>query len=78
MNAASKTIYTEKTPAPFINQLKLDDFYCWYEINVYTKNEAKLPAIYTDLYKNIQNGFSEKGISMFAPHFQVQKRVDAI
>lgn len=70
-NAALKTEDTEKTPAPFVNQIKLDDFYCWYEINTYTKNVSKLPTIYSELYKNIQDGFAEAGISMYAPHYEV-------
>lgn len=78
IEAAYKTENTESEPAPFVNQLKLDDFYCWYEINVYTKNPELLPAIYTDLHKNIQNGFTEKGLSLYAPHFQVEQHVEKI
>ncbi|MDR2658366.1 MAG: mechanosensitive ion channel family protein [Spirochaetaceae bacterium] len=70
--AALKTKFAEKTPAPFVNQTKLDDFYCWYEINFYTKNVSMLPAIYSDLYKNIQDGFSAANISMYAPHYEVR------
>jgi small-conductance mechanosensitive channel len=70
INAALKTKFTEKTPVPFVNQTKLDDFYCWYEINVYTKDVSKLPAVYSELYKNIQDGFTAANISMFAPHYQ--------
>jgi small-conductance mechanosensitive channel len=69
INAALKTEFTEKSPPPFVNQTKLDDFYCWYEINVYTKNVNRLPGIYSDLYKHIQDGFAESNISMYAPHF---------
>ncbi|MDR1363038.1 MAG: mechanosensitive ion channel family protein [Spirochaetaceae bacterium] len=74
INAALKTKFTEKTPAPFVNQTKLDDFYCWYEINTYTKNVSMLPAIYSDLYKNIQDGFSAANISMYAPHYEVRAK----
>jgi small-conductance mechanosensitive channel len=72
INAALKIEYTEKTPAPFVNQTKLDDFYCWYEINAYTKNVSMLPAIYSELHKNIQDGFAAANISMYAPHYQVR------
>jgi len=78
LNAASKTEHTEKDPPPFVNQTRLDDFYCWYEINVYTKKPELLPSTYSNLYKNIQNGFAENGISMYAPHFEVHQRVDKI
>jgi small-conductance mechanosensitive channel len=72
INAALKIEHIEKTPAPFVNQTKLDDFYCWYEINAYTKNVSMLPAIYSELHKNIQEGFSAANISMYAPHYQVR------
>ncbi|GHV83492.1 hypothetical protein AGMMS50212_08320 [Spirochaetia bacterium] len=78
INAALKTAHTEKYPVPFVNQLKLDDFYCWYEINVYTKDVSMLPLIYTNLYQNIQDGFAESKISLYAPHFQVQRHIDAL
>ncbi|MDR2865037.1 MAG: mechanosensitive ion channel family protein [Spirochaetaceae bacterium] len=72
LNAASKSEHLEKMPVPFINQLQLDDFYCRYEINAYTKDINVLPAVYSELYENIQNGFSEQHISMYAPHYQYQ------
>ncbi|MDR2658931.1 MAG: mechanosensitive ion channel [Spirochaetaceae bacterium] len=71
VNAALKTENTEKTPPPYVNQTKLDDFYCWYEINVYTKKIDMLPVIYSGLYKNIQDGFTAANISMYAPHYEV-------
>jgi small-conductance mechanosensitive channel len=74
INAALKTENTEKSPHPFVNQTKLDDFYCWYEINVYTKNISRLPSIYSELYKNIQDGFDAENISMYAPHHEVYTR----
>jgi small-conductance mechanosensitive channel len=77
INAALKTEFTEKTPPPFVNQTKLDDFYCWYEINVYTKDVSRLPAVYSELYKNIQDGFTAANISMYAPHYQVRINADA-
>ncbi|MDR2445146.1 MAG: mechanosensitive ion channel family protein [Spirochaetaceae bacterium] len=77
INAALKTKFTEKTHSPFVNQTKLDDFYCWYEINVYTKDVSKLPAVYSELYKNIQDGFTAANISMYAPHYHVRINADA-
>jgi small-conductance mechanosensitive channel len=72
INAAQRTGNIEKTPEPFVNQTKLDDFYCWYEINGYTKNVSMLPAIYSELYRNIQDGFAAANISMYAPHYEVR------
>ncbi|MDR2841791.1 MAG: mechanosensitive ion channel family protein [Spirochaetaceae bacterium] len=78
ITAALKSEFILKEPAPFVNQLKLDDFYCWYEINAYTKDVHLLPKVYTELYKNLQDGFVEAGISLYAPHYQVQKRAEEI
>jgi small-conductance mechanosensitive channel len=78
LNAAKKTIHVEPLPEPFINQIALDDFYCHYEVNAFVKNVEPLPGIYADLYKNIQIGFTEKGLSLYAPHYQVQKHTENI
>jgi small-conductance mechanosensitive channel len=52
-------------------QTAMDDFYAHYQINCYTKNVEKAPAIYAELYENIQNGFKEAGIDMTAAHYHV-------
>ncbi|GMO25952.1 MAG: hypothetical protein Ta2B_05760 [Termitinemataceae bacterium] len=75
-SAALKSESILKEPKPFINQLALDDFYCAYELNAYTKNVAKLPRVYTEVYTNIQDGFSDAGISLYAPAYQVQKHIE--
>ena len=69
INAALKTEHLLKEPVPFVNQIELADFYCVYEINAYTKRVDILPRIYSDLFQNIQDGFTEAGVSMYAPHF---------
>ena len=49
----------------------MDDFYAHYQINCYTKEVDRVPAIYAQLYENIQNGFHEAGIDMTAAHYRV-------
>jgi small-conductance mechanosensitive channel len=71
ITAALKTEHIEPDPPPFVNQTKLDDFYAHYEINAYTKRADILPRIYSMLFQNIQDGFTEAGISLYAPHFGV-------
>jgi len=71
INAALATDYVQKKPKPFVLQTNLDDFYARYQINCYTKEVSKVPAIYTMLYENIQNGFREKGLDMTAAHYRV-------
>ncbi|MDR2783630.1 MAG: mechanosensitive ion channel family protein [Treponema sp.] len=64
IESALKTRYVEPDPMPFVLQTKLDDFYAHYEINAYTKAIEKVPAVYSELYKNIQNGFRDAGLDM--------------
>jgi len=71
INAALATDYVQKKPKPFVLQTMLDDFYARYQINCYTKEVSKVPAIYAMLYENIQNGFREAGIDMTAAHYRV-------
>ena len=71
INAALATHHVQKHPKPFVHQTKLDDFYACYQINCYTKDVSKVPAIYTMLYENIQNGFREAGLDMTAAHYRM-------
>ncbi|MDR2734454.1 MAG: mechanosensitive ion channel family protein [Spirochaetota bacterium] len=71
INAALATDYVEKTPAPFVLQTGMEDFYARYQINCYTKEIDKVPAIYASLYENIQNGFHAAGIDMTCAHFRI-------
>jgi small-conductance mechanosensitive channel len=71
INAALATDYVQKKPKPFVLQTAMDDFYARYQINCYTKEVDKVPAIYAQLYENIQNGFHEAGIDMTAAHYGV-------
>jgi small-conductance mechanosensitive channel len=73
INAALATEYVQKKPRPFVLQTAVDDFYAHYQINCYTKEVDKVPAIYAGLYENIQNGFHEAGLDMTAAHhYQVR------
>ena len=69
INAALRTDLVEKTPPPFVLQTSLDDFYVSYEINIYTKEPTKQPAIYSNLHQNIQDCFNEAGLEIMSPHF---------
>jgi small-conductance mechanosensitive channel len=69
--AALKTKNTLSKPKPFVLQTALDDFYCRYQINVYTKEISKTAAIYSELFQHIQDGFKEAGLDMTAPHYKI-------
>ncbi|MGB0563231.1 MAG: mechanosensitive ion channel family protein [Spirulinaceae cyanobacterium] len=65
--AATPEILAE--PAPFVLQTSLDDFYVSYELNAHTASPSKLPRIYSDLHKNIQDGCNEAAIEILSPHY---------
>ena len=71
IKAAKKTPFIEETPEPFVLQKSLDDFYCVYEINAYTKEIAQVMQVYSELHKNIQDVFAEAGLDLTAPHYGI-------
>jgi small-conductance mechanosensitive channel len=71
IEAALKTCHVLKNPKPFVLQTALDDFYAEYQINCYTKEIDNMPAIYSELYANLQDGFASRGLDMTAPHFRI-------
>ncbi|MDR2742656.1 MAG: mechanosensitive ion channel family protein [Treponema sp.] len=70
--AALKTNFVLDTPKPFVLQTALDDFYARYQINAYTKEVDRVPAIYSGLYQNLQDGFNAAGIDITSPSYQVR------
>jgi len=71
IEAALATDHVLASPKPFVLQTAMDDFYCRYQINCYTKKVAKVPRIYSQLYQNLQNGFHARGIDMTAAHYRI-------
>ena len=69
LEAASRTTRIEKTPAPFVLQTSLDDFYVRYELHAYTKEPAVMHRTYGELHQNIQDAFNEGGVEIMSPHY---------
>jgi small-conductance mechanosensitive channel len=69
LTAADKTENLEQEPKPFVQVKSLDDFYCVYEINAYTKNIQVMMATYSALYRNIQLEFDAAGLDLTAPYY---------
>ncbi|MGL6022570.1 MAG: mechanosensitive ion channel family protein [Chitinophagaceae bacterium] len=69
INAALKTDLILKDPTPFVLQTALNDFFVTYQICAYTKDATFLPAIYSDLHKNIQDEFNQANIEILSPHY---------
>jgi small-conductance mechanosensitive channel len=50
-------------------QTSLDNNYVSHELNVYTKQEKKMPLIYSDIHRNILDVFNEAGIEILSPSY---------
>ncbi|MDR2314489.1 MAG: mechanosensitive ion channel family protein [Spirochaetaceae bacterium] len=71
IDAALKTTHILHEPAPFVLQTALDDFYAHYQINAYIREVNLIPAIYSELFANIQRCFREAELDMTAAHFRI-------
>ncbi|MDR1909818.1 MAG: mechanosensitive ion channel family protein [Spirochaetaceae bacterium] len=71
INAAVKTPGIESEPPPWVLQTALEDFYARYQINACTRDTDSVPAIYADLYRNLQDGFADEGIDLTAPIYRI-------
>ena len=59
LEGAARCKLLEKNPKPFVLYTALEDFYTQYEINGYTKETARLFAVYSELHRNIIDVFHE-------------------
>jgi small-conductance mechanosensitive channel len=73
IEAALKTQGVQQKPAPYVLQKALDDFYCRYEINAFTKDVERLARIYSELYQNIQDGYKAAGLDLTTPHIGITR-----
>jgi small-conductance mechanosensitive channel len=69
IEAAKATENILESPAPFVFQTSLDDFYVSYELNAYTEKPSIMAKTYSDLHQNIQEKFNEAGVEIMSPHF---------
>lgn len=56
-------------PEPFVLQRSLDDFSVTYELNAFTHEASKMPPLYSELHKNIQDNFNKAGVEIMSPIF---------
>ena len=69
IKAALATDLVEKTPAPFVFQERLDDFYVAYQINAYTRAPNQQHVTYSFLHQHIQDAFNEAGVEIMSSHY---------
>jgi len=69
IEAARATSNVLESPAPFVLQTALNDFYVAYQINLYTKVPEKMPRTTSELHANIQDKFNQAGVEIMSPHY---------
>lgn len=69
LEAAARTPGLLKEPSPFVLQKALNDFAVTYELNAYSKDDSKMPLMYTDLHRNIQDVFNEHDVQIMTPNY---------
>jgi small-conductance mechanosensitive channel len=77
IEGALATADVQKNPKPYVLQTAMDDFYCRYQINLYTKNVERVPRIYSELFENIQNSFHRRGLDMTAAQYRINLPLDS-
>ena len=68
--AAKRTGGLKQEPPPFVLQQGLGDFAVNYELNAYTDQELRMPAIYSELHAHIQDVFNEHGVQIMSPAYE--------
>lgn len=72
LRAADRTKDVKKTPAPFVYQRSLSDFYVEYELRAHIEDPAERLPILSALHAEIQDAFNEAGVQIMSPHFEAQ------
>jgi len=72
-SAALATPGIKHKPHPFMMITALDDFYVEYEINAYTDDAVKMPAVYSALHANLLKRFFEEGVEIMSPHIYARR-----
>jgi len=73
ISAAKNTGNLDFSVAPFVRQIKLDDFYVVYELNAYTNDVREMSSTYSELHKHILEEFNAAGVEILSPHFRAQR-----
>jgi small-conductance mechanosensitive channel len=72
IEAARRTPGVRDTPAPYVYQRALSDFYVEYELFASIGEPVQRIPVQSDLHANILDAFNEHGVQIMSPHFLVQ------
>ena len=69
LGAAERTGGIRKSPAPFVLQTSLSDFYVEYELSVSLEDAEAFATVRSALHEAIQDAFNEEGVQIMSPHY---------
>ena len=75
---AERTANLRKTPAPYVVQRALSDFYVEYTLIVHLESERLRIETLSQLHANIQDAFNEFGVQIMSPHFMMQPQENIV
>lgn len=73
IDAAKSTSGVQESPAPFVLETELSDFYPVYQINAYISDANQTAQIYSDLHQMIQDKFNAAGVEIMSPHYRAER-----
>ncbi|MEQ8352446.1 MAG: mechanosensitive ion channel [Leptospiraceae bacterium] len=69
IRAAGSVPGVKESPAPFVLQTSLDDYYISYQVNCYTDEPHQMARIYSSLHQSILEEFGKSGVEIMSPHY---------
>ncbi|HEY5851286.1 MAG TPA: mechanosensitive ion channel family protein [Lysobacter sp.] len=70
LDAAAKTAKIQATPAPYVLQTALSDFYVEYKLRARILEPVLRPFVLTELHSNIQDAFNDAGVQIMSPNYE--------
>ena len=75
---SERTANMRKSPAPYVVQRALSDFYAEYTLIVHLESERLRVETLSSLHANIQDAFNEFGVQIMSPHFMMQPQQNIV
>ena len=73
LSAAAEAKGVLISPKAFVLIPRLEDFYCLYQLNAYTKDVKTLARVRSNLNECIVDKFNEAGVELLSAHFMAQR-----
>ncbi|MBE0616489.1 MAG: mechanosensitive ion channel [Proteobacteria bacterium] len=72
LQATGRTAGIRRSPAPFVLQRALSDFYVEYELRFAIDRPVERVPVLSELHAAIQDAFNEAGVQIMSPNFEAQ------